>query len=205
MYVSNLRLSNYRSWEELDLQLSPGITIFSGPNGHGKTNIVEALGYLAHLSSHRVNSDAALVRRGEDIANVSATVVNNGRELTAHLAIRARGSNRAHINRTAMKSPRDLLGVVRTTLFSPEDLALIRGEPEQRRHFLDTIMIARYPRLAAVKADYDKALRQRNALLRQSAFALRLVVGAPKGASHNLSEEIKADAESALALSLIHI
>lgn len=199
MYVSNLRLSNYRSWEELDLQLSPGITIFSGPNGHGKTNIVEALGYLAHLSSHRVNSDAALVRRGEDIANISATAVNNGRELTAHLAIRARGSNRAHINRAAMNSQRDLLGVVRTTLFSPEDLALIRGEPEQRRHFLDTIMIARYPRLAAVKADYDKALRQRNALLRQSAFALRLVVGAPKGASHNLSEDIKADAESALA------
>ena len=199
MYVSNLRLSNYRSWEELDLQLSPGITIFSGPNGHGKTNIVEALGYLAHLSSHRVNTDAALVRRGQDIANISATAVNNGRELTAHLAIRARGSNRAHINRAAMNSQRDLLGVVRTTLFSPEDLALIRGEPEQRRHFLDTIMISRYPRLAAVKADYDKALRQRNALLRQSAFALRLVVGAPKGASHNLSEDIKADAESALA------
>ena len=199
MYVSNLRLSNYRSWEELDLQLKPGITIFSGPNGHGKTNIVEALGYLAHLSSHRVNTDAALVRRGADLANVSATAVNNGRELTAHLAIRARGANRAHINRAAMNSPREILGVVRTTLFSPEDLALIRGEPEQRRHFLDTIMIARYPRLAAVKADYDKALRQRNALLRQSAFALRLVVGAPKGASHNLSEEIKTDAESALA------
>lgn len=199
MYVSNLRLSNYRSWEELDLQLKPGITIFSGPNGHGKTNIVEALGYLAHLSSHRVNTDAALVRRGADLANVSATAVNNGRELTAHLAIRARGANRAHINRAAMNSPREILGVVRTTLFSPEDLALIRGEPEQRRLFLDTIMIARYPRLAAVKADYDKALRQRNALLRQSAFALRLVVGAPKGASHNLSEEIKADAESALA------
>ena len=92
MYVRSLRLSDYRSWQNLDITLSPGVTVFSGPNGHGKTNIVEALGYLSYLGSHRVNSDAALVREGCSVANVSATAVNNGRELTATLAIRAHGA-----------------------------------------------------------------------------------------------------------------
>ena len=194
MYVRSLRLSDYRSWQNLDITLSPGVTVFSGPNGHGKTNIVEALGYLSYLGSHRVNSDAALVREGCSVANVSATAVNNGRELTATLAIRAHGANRAHINRATMNSPREILGIVRTTLFSPEDLALVRGEPEQRRAFLDAIMIARYPRLAAVKADYDKALRQRNALLRNSSFALRMAL-----TDAELNDSIASDAESALA------
>ncbi|KAB1502803.1 DNA replication/repair protein RecF [Corynebacterium sp. 320] len=166
MYVRRVQLADFRSWAQLDLELHPGVSVFSGPNGHGKTNIVEALGYLAHLSSHRINSDAALVREQASVAKVSATAVNDGRELTASLAIRPHGANKAHINRTAMPSQRDLLGIVRTTLFSPEDLALVRGEPEQRRSFLDTIMVARYPRLAGVKSEYDKVLRQRNALLK---------------------------------------
>lgn len=166
MHVRELHLVDFRSWAQLDLQLQPGVTVFSGPNGHGKTNIVEALGYLAHFSSHRTNTDAALVRENQDIATVSATAVNEGRELTATIAIRPHGANKAHINRTAMNAQRDLLGIVRTTLFSPEDLALVRGEPEQRRGFLDTIMVSRYPRLAGVKAEYDRVLRQRNALLK---------------------------------------
>lgn len=212
MYVRSLQLGDFRSWRSLDLSLRPGVSIFSGPNGHGKTNIIEALGYLAHLGSHRVTSDSALVREGQKLASISATAVNDGRELSTHLAIRASGANRAHINRTAMRSPRDILGIVRTTLFSPEDLALIRGEPEQRRNFLDTTMLARYPRLAGVKADYDKALRQRNALLRNSSFVLRHLTESPSQASSNRStddsSEIKgahnrssflSDAESALA------
>ncbi|RAV34534.1 DNA replication/repair protein RecF [Corynebacterium heidelbergense] len=186
MYVRHLQLTDFRSWPNLELDLTPGVTVFSGPNGHGKTNVVEALGYLASLSSHRVNRDAALVREGQDVASVSATAVNNGRELTAHIAIKARGANRAHINRTALKSARDVLGIVRTTLFSPEDLALVRGEPEQRRLFLDQIMVARYPRLAGIRADYDKALKQRNALLRNNAAELRFHAESgidPEGAS----------------------
>lgn len=194
MYVRSLSLSDYRSWHSLDVTLAPGVTVFSGPNGHGKTNIVEALGYLSHLNSHRVNSDAALVREGCSMATISATAVNAGRELTASLTLRAHGSNRAHINRATMNSPREILGVVRTTLFSPEDLALVRGEPEQRRSFLDAIMIARYPRLAAVKADYEKALRQRNALLRHSSFALRMALS-----DVELNDSLTSDAESALA------
>ena len=203
MYVRSLELGDYRSWHRLDLDLTPGVTIFSGPNGHGKTNIVEALGYLAHLGSHRVSSDSAVVREGQKIATISATAVNDGRELTAHLAIRSSGSNRAHINRTAMRSPRDILGIVRTTLFSPEDLALIRGEPEQRRNFLDYIMLARYPRLAGVKSDYDRALRQRNALLRNSSFLLKhfgaTSSSAPNRQSGTEASSPVSDAESALA------
>lgn len=166
MYIRSLHLGDFRSWRQLDLDLEPGITVFIGPNGNGKTNIVEALGYLAHLGSHRVNTDSALVRQGQDAARISATAVNHGRELTAHLVVNASGTNQAAVNRTPVKNQRGIAGIVRTTLFAPEDLALVRGEPEQRRAFLDQTMIARYPRLAGVRSDYDKALRQRNALLR---------------------------------------
>lgn len=166
MHIRSLHLGDFRSWRQLDLELEPGITVFTGPNGNGKTNIVEAVGYLAHLSSHRVNTDTALVRQGQDAARISATAVNHGRELTAHLVLNSHGANQAAVNRTQVKNQRGIAGVVRTTLFAPEDLALVRGEPEQRRQFLDQTMIARYPRLAGVKSDYDKALRQRNALLR---------------------------------------
>lgn len=166
MHISHLQLQDYRSWQHLDLALQPGVNIFVGRNGHGKTNIVEAIGYLAHLSSHRINHDSALVRENQELAHIRATAVHNGRELTPSIVLRPHGANKAFINRTAMNSQRDLLGIVRSTLFSPEDLALIKGDPEQRRTFLDTIMIARYPRLAGVKMEYEKVLRQRNALLK---------------------------------------
>lgn len=169
MYLRSLHLGDFRSWASLDLELTPGVTVFAGPNGNGKTNIVEAVGYLAHLSSHRVSGDAALVREGCDSARVSATAVNHGRELTAHLVINARGANKAAVNRTSLRNQRGLAGIVRTTMFAPEDLALVRGEPEQRRHFLDQVVAARYPRLAGVRADYDKVLRQRNALLKSAS------------------------------------
>lgn len=169
MYLRSLHLGDFRSWASLDLELTPGVTVFAGPNGNGKTNIVEAVGYLAHLSSHRVSGDAALIREGCDSARVSATAVNHGRELTAHLVINARGSNKAAVNRTSLRNQRGLAGIVRTTMFAPEDLALVRGEPEQRRHFLDQVVAARYPRLAGVRADYDKVLRQRNALLKSAS------------------------------------
>lgn len=169
MYLRSLHLGDFRSWASLDLELTPGVTVFAGPNGNGKTNIVEAVGYLAHLASHRVSGDAALVREGCDSARVSATAVNHGRELTAHLVINARGANKATVNRTSLRNQRGLAGIVRTTMFAPEDLALVRGEPEQRRHFLDQVVAARYPRLAGVRVDYDKVLRQRNALLKSAS------------------------------------
>ena len=173
MYIRALQLRNFRSWPELDLHLGPGITVFSGPNGHGKTNVVEALDYVAHLGSHRVSTDAPLVREGHEYTTVSATAVNSGRELTAHMLIKARGSNKAQINRAPCKSPRQLLGIVKTVLFSPEDLTLVRGEPEHRRRFLDDLLIGRFPRWAGTRSDYDKILRQRNTLLKRSSRTLR--------------------------------
>ena len=172
MHLRKLELRNYRSWREFNLELAPGVTVLVGRNGFGKTNVVEAIGYLAHLSSHRVHNDAPLVHAGHTAARVSATAVNGDRELTAHLLIKAQGANKAQINRTKVGSPREILGIVKSILFAPEDLALVRGEPEQRRRYLDEVIATRSPRLAGVTADYDKVLRQRNALLRNASYAL---------------------------------
>ncbi|MDC7111480.1 DNA replication/repair protein RecF [Corynebacterium pseudodiphtheriticum] len=173
MYLQNLQLRDFRSWPEFSLRFAPGISVFVGRNGYGKTNIVEAIGYLAHLGSHRVATDAPLIRIGKDNARISASIINQGRELTAHLLVKSSGSNSAQINRTRLKTPRELLGVAKTVLFSPEDLALLRGEPGERRRYLDRILASRTPRIAGVKADYDKVLRQRNALLKSASAALK--------------------------------
>ena len=173
MFIRELSLRDFRSWPHCHVRLGPGITLFVGRNGHGKTNLVEAIGYVAHLGSHRVAQDAPLVRHGQPNARVSATAVRDDRELTAHLLINASGANQASINRTRLNSPRELLGVVRMVLFCPEDLALVRGEPAERRRYLDNIIATRRPRLAGVKADYEKVLRQRTTLLKTSSAALR--------------------------------
>lgn len=173
MHIRELSLRDFRSWKELHLELQPGVTLFVGRNGYGKTNIVEAVGFAAHLSSHRVSKNSPLIRAGAPDARVSATAVNGGRELTVHVLLKAQGGNRAQINRAPLKSPREALGVVRSVLFAPEDLSLVRGEPGERRHYLDAIIASRTPRLAGAKADYDKVLRQRNALLKNAAAVLR--------------------------------
>ncbi|OFT84256.1 DNA replication/repair protein RecF [Corynebacterium sp. HMSC29G08] len=173
MFVSELDLRDFRSWPELHLDLEPGVTVFAGRNGHGKTNIVEAVYYTSHLGSHRVSTDTPLIRTGQDNARVSATTINNDRALTTHLLIKAAGANQAQINRTRLKSPREVLGVLRTVLFSPEDLRLVVGEPAERRRFLDELLSLRTPRIGGVRADYDRVLRQRNALLRTSNMVLR--------------------------------
>ncbi|MDU0479532.1 DNA replication/repair protein RecF [Staphylococcus chromogenes] len=183
MYLRNLSLRDFRSWPELSLELEPGVTIFVGRNGYGKTNIVEAIGYVAHLSSHRVSQDAPLVRAGKEDARISATAVNDGRELTAHLLVKAHKANQAQLNRTKLKSPREVLGVVKTVLFAPEDLALVRGEPAERRRYLDQILATRLPRVAGIKADYDRVLKQRNALLKSASAALRRGYGDDEGSA----------------------
>lgn len=183
MYLSELSLRDFRSWPQLSLSLQPGVTLFVGRNGFGKTNIVEAVGYLAHLSSHRVSHDAPLVRVDARDARVSATAINQGRELTAHVLIKPHAANQAQINRTRLKSPRELLGVVRTVLFAPEDLALVRGEPAERRRYVDAIIATRSARLAGVKADYEKVLKQRNALLKSAQGSLRRGYSSEEGAA----------------------
>lgn len=183
MYVSELDLRDFRSWPSLHLELEPGVTVFAGRNGHGKTNIVEAVYYTSVLSSHRVSTDGPLVRGGASNARISATTVNEGRALTTHLLLKASGANQAQINRTKLKSPREVAGVLRTVMFSPEDLRLVNGEPAERRRFLDALAALRVRRLGGVKADYDKVLRQRNALLKRSNMVLRRGYEDPQGAS----------------------
>ncbi|ALC04497.1 DNA replication and repair protein RecF [Corynebacterium deserti GIMN1.010] len=183
MHIRSLELRDYRSWPELKVDLEPGITVFIGRNGFGKTNIVEAIGYLAHLSSHRVSTDAPLVRAHAENARISAVAVNQGRELAAHLLIKPHAANQGSLNRTRVKSPRELLGVVKTVLFAPEDLALVKGEPAERRRYLDDIIATRQPRMAGVKSDYDKVLKQRNALLKTATIALRRGYGTEEGAA----------------------
>ncbi len=171
MYVRHLGLRDFRSWEHAELELTPGRTVFVGPNGYGKTNLVEALWYSSTLGSHRVATDAPLVRVGAARAVVSTIVVNDGRECAVDLEIAAGRANKARLNRSPVRSPREVVGVLRAVLFAPEDLALVRGDPADRRRYLDDLAAVRRPRVAAVRADYEKVLRQRTALLKSAAGA----------------------------------
>jgi DNA replication and repair protein RecF len=171
MYVRHLGLQDFRSWARVDLDLEPGRTVFVGPNGYGKTNLVEALWYSATLGSHRVASDAPLLRAGAERAIISTIVVNEGRELAIDLEVMAGRANKARLNRSPVRSAREVLGVLRAVMFAPEDLALVRGDPAERRRYLDELATTRRPRIAGVRADYDKVLRQRTALLKTAAGA----------------------------------
>lgn len=168
MWVQALSLTDFRSYPQADMEFSPGVTTFVGMNGQGKTNIVESLGYLATLSSHRVSADAPLIRSGAQSAVIRARVREAERSVTIDVQIMERGSNKARINASATTRARDVLGIVRAVVFAPEDLALVRGDPSDRRRFLDEIGIQRHPRLAGVRADYDKVLKQRNALMKSA-------------------------------------
>ncbi len=171
MYVRHLGLQDFRSWAHAELELTPGRTVFVGPNGYGKTNLVEALWYSSTLGSHRVATDTLLVRAGSSRAVVSTIVVNDGRECAIDLEITAGRANKARLNRSPVRSPREVLGVLRAVLFAPEDLGLVRGDPADRRRYLDDLAAVRRPRMAAVRADYDKVLRQRTALLKSASGA----------------------------------
>jgi DNA replication and repair protein RecF len=166
VYLRHLQVTDFRSWPQADLALEPGPTVLVGQNGRGKTNLLEAIGYVATLGSHRVATDAPLIRHGCERALVRVAVVNDDRELTVELEITAGRANRARVNRGAVGRPRDVLGILRTVLFSPEDLALVRGDPGERRRFLDELLVLRAPRYAGVRSDYEKVLKQRNALLK---------------------------------------
>jgi DNA replication and repair protein RecF len=171
VFVRHLGLRDFRSWAHAEVDLTPGRTVFVGPNGFGKTNLVEALWYSSTLGSHRVATDAPLVRVGSSRAVVSTIVVNDGRECAVDLEIAAGRANKARLNRSPVRSPREVIGVLRAVLFAPEDLALVRGDPADRRRYLDDLATVRRPRVAAVRADYEKVLRQRTALLKSASSA----------------------------------
>jgi len=171
VYLRHLQVGQFRSWELADLALTPGPTVLVGRNGQGKTNLVEAVGYLATLGSHRVSSDAPLVRHGASQAVVRAALRKDERELLVEVEINPGRANRVRVNRAPLPRPRELLGLVKTVLFAPEDLALVRGDPAERRRFLDDLLVSRTPRLAGVRSDYDRVLKQRNALLKTAKLA----------------------------------
>ncbi|HEY5420036.1 MAG TPA: DNA replication/repair protein RecF [Marmoricola sp.] len=168
MHVARLTLHDFRSWSDLDLELGPGATAFVGRNGQGKTNLVEAIDYLSRLGSHRVAGDAPLVRAGTDQAVVRAAVIRDERRAVLEIEINPGRSNRGRINKSPLPRARELLGLVRTVVFSPEDLALVKGDPSERRHFADDLLVQLQPRYAGVRTDYDRVLKQRNSLLKSA-------------------------------------
>ncbi len=186
MHLTRLALTDFRSYAAADLALGPGVTTLIGQNGQGKTNLVEAAGYVATLGSHRVSSDAPLVRQGAERAILRAAITAAERDTLVEIEINPGRANRARVNRVPAPRPRQVLGILRTVLFAPEDLALVKGDPEQRRRYLDELLIAAAPRYAGVRSDYERVVKQRTALLKSAragsrAFARAARPGGPDG------------------------
>jgi DNA replication and repair protein RecF len=173
MHVAHLSLHDFRSYATVEVPLEAGVTSFIGRNGQGKTNLVEAIDYLSRLSSHRVATDAPLVRHGAEQAVVRAAVVKEGRTAVLEVELNPGRANRARVNKATLPRTRDLVGLVRTVIFSPEDLTLVKGDPSDRRRFLDDLLVLRTPRIAGLRADYDRVLKQRNSLLKTMLGARR--------------------------------
>lgn len=171
--VRHVSLADVRNYASVEVALEPGINAFVGPNGQGKTNLVEAVAYLSTLGSHRVATDAPLIRQGAERGVIRADVVRDDRSLLLEIELIPGKANRARINRSPAAKVRDILGILRTVVFAPEDLALVKGDPSERRRFLDDLLVQRQPRLAGTRADYDRVLKQRNALLKSSGAARR--------------------------------
>jgi DNA replication and repair protein RecF len=172
MRLERLEVVDFRNHDRVAVDLSAGVSVLVGPNGVGKTNLLEAIGYLATLGSHRVGQDAALIRAGAESAVIRSTVWRAGRRLLVDLELRPGTGVRGRVNGAPVPRARDLLGVVRATVFAPEDLGLVRGDPEERRRFLDTLAVQRLPRYHGSRQDYDRVLRQRNTLLRSAGGRL---------------------------------
>jgi DNA replication and repair protein RecF len=168
VYLKKISLTDFRSYAQVDLTLEPGVTVLVGSNGIGKTNLMEAIGYLATLSSHRVSTDTPLLRFGTDRALIRAKLVRGEQSTVLELEINASRANRGRINRSNPVRARDILGICQTVLFAPEDLALVKGDPSNRRRFLDELLVSLMPRHAATRSDYDRVLKQRNALLKSA-------------------------------------
>jgi DNA replication and repair protein RecF len=168
VHLTRLALTDFRSYPELAIDLVPGVTTFSGLNGEGKTNLVEAIGYLATLGSHRVATDAPLVRRDAPRAILRAVVNGATGSSLVEIELNPGKANRVRLNRTPLPRPREVLGILRTVLFAPEDLALVKGDPGERRRFLDDLLVATAPRYAGVRSDYERVVKQRTALLKSA-------------------------------------
>lgn len=172
MFITDFALNDFRSYSEVVLKFEPGVVVLIGENGQGKTNLVEAIAYLATFSSHRVAADAALVRQGAPAGVIRAKVVNGESETMLELEVFSGRANRARINRGNVR-PAEILGIVKAVVFAPEDLELVKGDPGARRRMLDELLIQLRPRYSATKNEYEKVLRQRAALLKTAAKTRR--------------------------------
>jgi len=168
VHLTRLALTDFRSYAAVDLELAPGVSAFTGANGQGKTNLVEAAAYVASFGSHRVAADAPLVRRGAQRAILRAVVTSAARDSLIEIEVNPGRANRVRLNRVPVPRPREALGTLRCVLFAPEDLIMVKGDPDQRRRYLDDLLVATRPRFAGVRADYERVLRQRTALLKSA-------------------------------------
>lgn len=173
MHLTRLALTDFRCYPTADVTFDPGVTVFTGPNGAGKTNLIEAAGYVATFGSHRVSADAAMVRAGAERAILRASISSAVRDSLVEIELNPGRANRIRLNRVALPRPRDALGTLRCVLFAPEDLAIVKGDPDQRRRYLDDLLVASRPRYAAVRGDYERVVKQRTALLKSARAAGR--------------------------------
>ncbi|HVB45806.1 MAG TPA: DNA replication/repair protein RecF [Streptosporangiaceae bacterium] len=177
MHLGRLALTDFRCYQSADVALGPGVTTFTGPNGAGKTNLIEAACYVATFGSHRVSSDAAMVRSGAERAILRAVIRASARDSLVEIELNPGRANRVRLNRAALPKPRDALGTLRCVLFAPEDLAIVKGDPAERRRYLDDLLVASRPRFTAVRADYERVVKQRTALLKSARAAGRQPAG----------------------------
>lgn len=170
MYVSNVELENYRNYRQLSLGLSPGFILIHGENGQGKTNLIEALVLVSHLESHRASALKDLICNSERVARVGIGVVAHGRKIVAGIELGRSDTNKYFLNHNRVSRSSDLTGALRVVAFSPEDLDIVRRDPSDRRRFLDQVLVQVSPKLAAEKANYERVLKQRNALLKTARY-----------------------------------
>jgi len=168
LWLRSLQLTGYRNYEQLSAEFPAGPVLIIGENGEGKTNLVEAIGYLSTLESHRVSGYQALIQKHQVSSQLSAKVSHQGRDLMVGIELNKDSPNRFFLNGSQRKKTSEILGLIRTVTFAPEDLDLIRRDPSDRRAFMDSSLVQLKPRLAGVKSDYDRVLKQRNALLKSA-------------------------------------
>ena len=168
MYVKKVRLTNFRNYKTAEVELSPGVNLLFGPNGQGKTNLVEAINFFASLSSHRVAGHTPLIKQGEQSAIVSLDLAHQERELLLEYEINSDSPNRARLNKSPVQKPKDILGHLNSVIFAPEDLDIVKRDPTNRRAFIDQIIVQFTPRMLGVYSDYERVLKQRNTLLKSA-------------------------------------
>jgi DNA replication and repair protein RecF len=168
MFAKRVKLTNFRNYESSDIEFTSGVNLIYGPNGQGKTNLVEALNFFAALESHRVAGHTPLIKQGKSTAIISLELSHENRDLLLEYEINADSSNRARLNKSEVAKPKDILGYLNSVIFAPEDLDIVKRDPSNRRAFLDQLIVQFNPRMHGVYADFDRVLKQRNTLLKSA-------------------------------------